>query len=456
VVKESIYESVASGNYDSFFEVVSDPLVEKLKGEYNDLMIQYSDLSSFYKSEYPPLKKLQARIEGVRQRLNSEIKTKVKAIETNYKTAAHKEKLLKTRVDEQEKLAMALNQKTVQYKKLEREVKTNQSIYDSLLQRLKETDVTEGIKSNGIQVVDHASIPLLPFKPNIPRNLILAFVVGLIGAVGIAFLREFFDRTIKTPDEIREKMRLPVLGTIYKLKNSNSSNTLGVNSELLYLAEPISPFSESIRSIRTSVLLSSPNNHLRSLLITSSWPGEGKTTLACNLAISFASGGKDVLLIDGDFRHPSLGRKFGIKNGKCGIGNYLLSKCELNDAVHPTDIPNLAILPGGSERPCDVSELVHSHRLEGLMEYLSEKFEYIIFDSSPSLGFSDSLMLAKVVDGTIIVASTGLTMQKDLTNIVKRLYDIDARFLGFVINRVEEGRDSYYDHYNHYYKNLTQ
>ena len=456
VVKESIYKSVASGNYDSFFEVVNDPLIQKLKGEYNDLMVQYSDLSSFYKSEYPPLKKLQAKIEGVRGRLNEEIKSKVEAIETDYKTAAHKEELLTTRVEKQEKLAMALNDKTIQYKNLQREVQSNQSIYESLLQRLKETDVTEGIKSSGIQVVDHASVPLLPFKPNIPRNLMLAFVVGLIGAVGIAFLREFFDRTIKTPDEIRERMRLPVLGTIFKLKNHKPANKLEVPSEMLYLAEPISPFSESIRSIRTSILLSSPDNHLRSLLITSSWPGEGKTTLATNLAISFANGGKQVLLIDGDFRHPSLGRKFGIKNGTCGIGNYLLSKCELIDAVHPTDIPKLSILPGGSERPRDVSELLHSNQLKRLLQYSSEKFDYIVLDSSPTLGFSDSLMLATVVDGTVVVASTGITMQKDISTIVKRLYDIDARFLGVVINRVEEGRDAYYDHYNHYYKSKKQ
>jgi capsular exopolysaccharide synthesis family protein len=358
-------------------------------------------------------------------------------------------------VEKQEKLAMALNDKTIQYKNLQREVQSNQSIYESLLQRLKETDVTEGIKSSGIQVVDHASVPLAPFKPNIPRNLMLAFVVGLIGAVGIAFLREFFDRTIKTPDEIRERMRLPVLGTIFKLKNHKPANKLEVPSEMLYLAEPISPFSESIRSIRTSILLSSPDNHLRSLLITSSWPGEGKTTLATNLAISFANGGKQVLLIDGDFRHPSLGRNFGIKNGTCGIGNYLLSNCEINHVIHPTDIPKLSIVPGGSERPRDVSELLHSNQLKRLLQYSSEKFDYIVLDSSPTLGFSDSLMLATVVDGTVVVASTGITMQKDISTIVKRLYDIDARFLGVVINRVEEGRDAYYDHYNRYYKSKT-
>ncbi len=456
VVKESIYESVASGNYDSFFEVVSDPLIQALKGEYNDLMIQYSDLSSFYKSEYPPLKKLQAKIEGLRERLNNEIKTKVKAIETNYKTAAHKEELLKTRVDEQEKLAMALNEKTVQYKKLQREVKSSQSIYDSLLQRLKETDVTQGIKSNGIQVVDHASIPLAPFRPNIPRNLILAFVVGLIGAVGMAFLREFFDRSVKTPDEIREKMHLPVLGAIYKLNGYKHQNELEYPSAKLCMANPRSPFSESIRNIRLSILLSTNGKPTNSILVTSPWPGEGKTTLAGNLAISLTFGGKSVLLIDADLRRPGLSKTFGVGEGIPGLVNYLLYLSEMEDIIHSTDIPQLFLLPPGSNIPHDASELLHSDEFKQLLQHVKEKFDYIVVDSSPSIGISDSFLLSTLIDGTVIVASTGTTTQKDLSYVVQKLYDIDARLLGVVVNRVEEGRDAYYDRYNHYYKNLTQ
>lgn len=451
--KESLFKSVESGDPDSIIEVINDPLIKGLKSDYNKLMVEYSDLSSFYKSEYPSLKRLQAKIEGVRERLKEEINKRVAAIESDYKIVSQKEELLKNRVEEQESLAMSFNEKTIQYRNLEREVKSNQSIYESLLQRLKETDVTEGIKSSPIQVVDHAFIPTKPFKPNTPLNLMLALTVGLIGAVGIAFLREFFDRSVKTPDEIREKMHLPVLGAIYKLNGYKHQKELESPSAKLCIANPRSPFSESIRNIRLSILLSTNGQATSSILVTSPWPGEGKTTLAGNLAISLTFGGKSVLLIDADLRRPGLSKTFGIGEGIPGLVNYLLYLSEMEDIIHSTDIPQLFLLPPGSKIPHDASELLHSDEFKQLLQHVKEKFDYVVIDSSPSIGFSDSFLLSTLVDGTVIVASTGTTTQKDLSYVVKKLYDIDARFLGVVLNRVEEGRDAYYDNYYKYYDN---
>lgn len=448
--KESLYKTIESGNAGEILEVINDPLIQQLKGEYNRLLVEYSNLSSTFKPEYPPLKQLQARIDGIRARLNDETGRRVAAIRADYTTSAQKEELLKERVKDQEKLAFALNEKAVQYRNLEREVQTSQSIYDSLLQRFKETDVSGGIRAGSIQVVDHAPIPLSPFKPTTARNMMLALVVGLIGAVGIAFMREFFDRTIRTPEEIREKMRLPVLGGVIKLTENKHYNRLNAPIEKLYLSDPRSPFSEAIRTLRASIMLSSQDRPLRSVLITSCWPGEGKTTIASNLALSLAYDQNRVLLIEADLRHPGVGKLFGIDRNKPGLSNYLMFDSKLNEIIHSTYAPQLFVLPSGSIIPSTPSELLQSEAMKQLLKKLSGDFEYIIIDSSPAVGLADSLMLSTIADGTVIVSSVGIAMQRDITHLVERLSEINARFLGVVINRIEVGREAYF--YDRYYK----
>ncbi|HWP92904.1 MAG TPA: polysaccharide biosynthesis tyrosine autokinase [Thermodesulfobacteriota bacterium] len=449
--KESVYKSVKSGNPDAITEVMSDPIIQGLKKQYNDLLIQYSDLSAIFKPEYPPLKKLQAQVEAARTHLNEATKRKIAALEADYQTVSRREELLKERVKEQEKLAMTLNEKTIQYNILDREVQTNKTIYDSLLQRLKETDVTGGMRSTGIQVVDHAFIPRTPIMPNIPRNLLLAFIAGLIGAIGVAFVREFFDRTIRTPEEIREKMRLPVLGSLFKLEGlKNNAKYMTSSTEKLYLADPRSPFSEAIRTIRASILLSSRDRSVRSVLVTSCWPGEGKTTVASNLALSLAYGANKVLLVEADLRHPGVARNFGIDESKPGLSDYLMSHFPLAEIIYPTEIPQLSILPSGSiiSNP---SELLQSEVMNQLLTGLKEDYDYIVIDSSPAIGLADSLVISTVVDATVVVASTGMTMRRDISYLVKQMSDINARFLGIVVNRVDMGRENYY-YYDRYYK----
>jgi capsular exopolysaccharide synthesis family protein len=447
--KESLYKSIESGDPSTLIEVIEDPLIRELKSEYNRLLVEYSNLSAVFKPEYPPLKQLQAKISGIRNRINEETKKKILALRSDYHQTILKEEGLKKRLEEQEKLAMALNEKSIQYRILEREVQSNKSVYESLLQRLKETDVTGGIKSNPIQVLDHAAVPLAPFKPNIPRNVLLAFLVGLIGAVGIAFVREFFDRSIKTPEEITEKMNLPVLGAIVKL--SSSSKKRVISSARLYVTEPGSAFSEAIRTIRTSIVMSSESgDSLHSVLVTSCWPTEGKSTLASNLALSLAFGSNRVLLLEADLRHPSLGRAFGIDRNEPGLSNFLLADAEIEDIIHFTDTPQLFFIPAGSIISSSPSELLQAEKMKRLLDSLKEDFDYVIVDSPPTIGLSDSLVLSKLTDATVLVVSSGITMQRDIVHAVKQLSNVGARLLGVVVNRLDSKHENYYYRYNYY------
>lgn len=446
--KESLYKSVESGNPNEIIEILSDPIIQGLKAEYNRLLVDYSNLSASFKPDYPPVKQLQAKIDEIRSQLNEATKRRTAAIKADYQTSARKEELLKHRTEEQQQLALALSEKTIQYRALEREVQSNKTIYESLLQRSKETEVAGGMRAGNIQVVDRAAIPLFPFKPNTLHNLMLAFFVGLIGGVGIAIVREFFDRTVKTPEEIGEKMRLPVLGAVFKLPESSGYKKLRNPIEKLYMLEPRSPFSEAIRTLRASIMFSSQNHSLRSILVTSCWPGEGKTTIAANLATSLAFGTNRVLLVEADLRHPTLSDTYGISRNSIGLSNYLMFHTDIRELVHSTDIPQLFVLPSGSINPSNPSELVHSQEMKELLSKLRSEFNYLIIDSCPAIGFADAFVLSTIVDATILVAGAGMTMQKDISHVVNRLSSLGGQFLGVVINRLESGRDSYY-YYNH-------
>lgn len=455
--KESLYKSVESGNPNEIIEVINDPIIQGLKANYNSLLVDYSNLSASFKPDYPPVKQLQAKIDEIRNRLNEETKRRTAAIKADYETSARKEGLLKERTEEQEKLALALNEKTIQYRALEREVQSDKSIYESLLQRSKETEVTGGMTAGSNQVVDSAAIPLRPFRPNIPLNLLLAILVGLIGGAGIPFVLEFFDRTVRTPEEIREQMRLPVLGAVVMLPADKGYKKLRTPIEKLYMLEPRSPFSEAIRTLRASIIISAQDQSLRSILVTSCWPGEGKSTIASNLAISLAYGTNRVVLVEADLRHPTLSKTFHINGSRLGLTNYLMFGNGIGEFVHSTDIPQLFVLPSGSINPSSPSELLHSEEMKELLSKLRSEFDYVIIDSSPSIGLADSLMLSTIVDTTILIAGAGMTMRRDISHVVKQLSNVGAHFLGVVINRLEMGQDSYYYSYGGYYnKDRTQ
>jgi len=227
--------------------------------------------------------------------------------------------------------------------------------------------------------------------------------------------------------------------------------------EKLYMLEPRSPFSEAIRALRASIMICTQDESLRSILVTSCWPGEGKSTIAANLAISLAYGTNRVLLVEGDLRHPTLSKTFGINGSSLGLTNYLMFGTEIGEIIHSTDTPQLFMLPTGFINPSNPSELLHSQKMKELLSKVRSEFEYVIIDSSPSIGLADSLMLSTIVDATVLIAGAGMTVRRDISHVVQQLSNVGAHFLGVVINRLEMGQDSYYYSYDEYYnKDRTQ
>src|SRR3972149_828107 len=340
-----------------------------------------------------------------------------------------------------------LNYKTVHYRILEREVETNKSIYQNLLQRLKETEVASGFRATNIQVVDYASTPLIPYKPNIKLNMLLATLMGLMGGVFLAFIFEHFDSTIKDEEEVKRRFSLPFLGAI-PLVDENELQDL----EKVVYANPKSLVSEAFRVIRTSILYSSPNSPPKSLLITSTQPLEGKTTCASNLALSFTQSGLKVVLIDADLRKPRLHKLF-LNNGYAfGLSTYLVGKMELSGVINRTSLDGLDIITSGPIPP-NPAELLGSKRMKELIEHLLEEYDHVILDGPPIAGFADSRLLSSVVDGVLLVTSIGITQRQTLRSSIEDILRVRGRIIGTIVNRLESRRSKYGYSYYYYYNN---
>jgi capsular exopolysaccharide synthesis family protein len=392
------------------------------------------------------VKELGARVAELQRKINEAETSIASSIKSDYEAALKKEETLRESYQKQKTLASALNDKSIQYNILKREVESNETIYNTLLQRLKETEVSSAIKASSIQVVDYAQIPVIPFKPNVTLNLLFACIVGLGGGVFMAFFLEFFDNTVKTSEEVRDKLRLPVLGGVFE---SNPADSLGSPVEKSFLLDPRSHIAESFRTIRTSLLLSTPGKPPRTILITSCFPAEGKTTVSINLASSFAQAGSKVLLLEADLRRPRIGTVLG-NNGN-GLSSYLTGNSNLNEVISQGEIPNLYVLPVGLI-PINPAELLGSNRMRELIRTLTEEYDYIIVDGPPALGFVDSHILSSLVDGVAVVVRAGKTPKNSIRELIDRLWSLKANFLGVIVNGVELNQNSYYyKSYNYYY-----
>jgi capsular exopolysaccharide synthesis family protein len=289
-------------------------------------------------------------------------------------------------------------------------------------------------------------LPIFPFKPKVKLNLLLAIVVGFLAGLGCAFLFEYFADTITNPDQISERFQIPILGVVPLAKSD------GFPLEKTFITDPRAPLSEAIRTSKVSIQLSGAETHSKSFLITSTTPAEGKTTLAINLAMSFAVAGEKVVLIDSDLRKPRIHKVFDIKNGSNGHGlsSYLAG---VTDTMHlcAGDTENLRIIPAGPIPPNPV-ELLASERFKKLLDQLAQKYDRIILDGPPHHGFADILVLSQQVGGIVLVSSIGETSREALRHFKKGINNVNGFILGCIVNKVNTAKRYGYRSYYRYYQ----
>ena len=446
--KEAVYKQASLAGLSNLPQVMGNEVIAALKAEYARLQSEYEDLAVTFHDEYPAVKALKTKMNSIGNRIKIEEQRVFQSIENEYRSALEKVKTMRVRVEMQKKMAIDLNERATQFKIMTREVDTNKGIYQSLLERTKEIESMAGVSSSNIQIVNKAMLPIKPFKPKVKLNLLLAIAVGLMGGVGIAFFLEYYTDTITNPDEISDRFRIPILGV------TPLSKTDGYPVEQTFINDPQSPLSEAIRNTKMSIQLAGTANQAKSFLLTSIKPTEGKTTMAANLALAFAGTGEKVILIDADMRKPKLHKFFQDQSDSSSLGlSRFLSGVNSKGLVFKNGICNLCFIPAGPSPPNPV-ELLASDRFSLLIETLTRRFDRVIVDGPPYMGFADSLVISRQVGGVVLVSSMGETTRDAIRHFKKSILNSQGKILGCVINKVDVSRrfgyQPYYRYYSHY------
>jgi len=468
--KESLYRLVESGDPEvvaatgNALEVGGAggsgglaPLVAGLRAKQADLKIQVAELSTQFGPSYPKVSQMNNQIKEVDAQIEIELKKVSNRIRGQYLAAQQEESMLRGEFEKQKQEANKLNESAIQYSLLKRDVDVNRQLYEGLLEKLKEAGVTAGLKSTNIRLVDAARTPTYPTEPNIPRNLAFALVLGLTSGIGLAFLLENMDNTVRTTEQAQIISGLPALGMIpMGSKNgldSTGKKLLSVASsreavELVTQARPQSQMAESYRALRTSLLLSNLGTPPKIVMVTSARPQEGKTTTSINTAIVLAQKGVRVLLIDADLRRPSVHKTLGM-GPRSGLSNVLTGSVTLDHAITRSPIlSNLFILPAGTPPP-NPAELLASANMRDFLNDLRDKYDHIIIDTPPTLSVTDAVVLSQRVDAIILVIRSSKTTKQALRRARDILMQVNAKITGVLLNAVDLSSPDYYYYYEY-------
>lgn len=449
---ETLYSQITKASLkdaETIPAIASDASLQALRGQIGNAEANIQDLSKKYGKKHPSMIKANEELKLLNERKRQEINRIIATIKNEYELARANELSLQGALSKSKSEAIKLNEKYIQYGVLAREAETNKQLYDALMKGVKEQSVTGELQNLRIWVVEKAKKPGSPVKPNKVLNVLLGIIIGLVGGGGLAFFFEYLDNTVKTPEELESRFGQAVLGVVPLLESKEG------DIEKIVTQEPQNVISENYKSIRTSILLSSPDKPPQSILITSMGPEEGKTVTSTNLAITIAHSGYSVLLVDGDLRKPRVHKIFGLDNAK-GLSTYLAGASH-DVSIFKGPLQNLSILPSGPLPP-NPSELLGSHRMHQLMKALRERFQIIIWDSPPLMTVTDSLILSRILDGTIVVTRAGKTTYEIIRRGLRDLKgrqpgDTETHLLGIVINAFDVKKSDYYYHkyYNYYY-----
>src|ERR671923_352257 len=463
--KESVYRLVQSGDYGSLPGVVENKLIQDLSERLAGLKRELAQLATKFNPEYPHVKEIQSQIDEIEATLKEERQRAGDKITNEYLAAVHREALVKQALEDQQKQVNVIAEKAVQYNILKREVETNRQLYEGLLQRLKEAGVSASLKASNIRVVDSAEPPAKPAKPRIPLNLAVAALLGLGLGISTALLQERLDDTLKGADDVERLFGLSALALIPSVHslngdgmsvrklldrtlplksghNGTASNPAARWHRIDESEKPQAALVEAFRSLRASVLLSTADRPPGSLLITSTQPGEGKTTVATNLAISLAQLGQRVLLVDADLRFPSLQRLFSLRESP-GLVSHLTGQQDWRAAVCPSGSPGLDLLLCGPVPP-NPAELLSSKSMGAFINSAKSEYGFVILDSSPLLTLADSRILAALVDGVLLVVKSGATPREQVIQSQNGIRGAGANLIGVVLNNVSLHTNGYY------------
>ncbi|MCA1625623.1 MAG: polysaccharide biosynthesis tyrosine autokinase [Acidobacteria bacterium] len=435
-----------------------------------------------YQPEYPGVQIIETKIAALKQsreRIQNEVSEKIKTegtkleknaerevlrgLQAQLEAAQRRESQLRTAYMSEVSSANQQGQAETRLTTLTREIETNRSLLDTYTQRQKELELAiSSSRPDNLKVSAKAQKSTSPVGPNRTRNIFIAFLISLAAGIGLAFLLDYLDDSVKSSDDVGRYLGLPTLALIplqsssdrrrlNLLPNKNGNGNLS-SSALMTLEDNRSPMAEAYRHLRTSLLFSSAGKPPQTILVTSSQPAEGKTTTAINTAITLAQSGAEVVIIDCDLRRPRLHNHFGLENAN-GLTNYLSGDRNTESLLKPfSHLPNLKIITSGPIPP-NPAELLSSIEMKNLLQFLKGNFKHIVIDSPPAISFTDAAILSTLVDGVVLVALSGKSSIHLMRRFKQRLSTIGARIYGVVINGVKTNsvEYGYYGYSYNYY-----
>jgi len=456
---EAAYRELKNVDVDSIPQSVSSPVIQQLRTEYTRIKNEYEEKSKIFKPNYPEMVSLKAKLDSMKE----ELKKAVDAAESDYRAALKREYSLKSLLDRQKNNVAKMNSSAITYNSLKIEVDNIRKQLNSLIEKQKETLVSEklsGLKASNISIIDRGEVPKSAFSPKKTSNLILALLFGLFGGVALAFVLDYLDNTVKNQEDVEKLTGLPSLGVIpylsvdgeKKHKNNSNYSKLGYTYgeqhdkkendlpkikeiELVNHLYPKLSISEDYRTVRTSILLSNADTPPKIIAFSSAMPMEGKTATVVNMAVSFAQLEEKVLVIDSDLRKPRLNRIFKARN-VAGL------------------IKNIWILPSGPIPP-NPAELLNSKKMKEMIGELRKGFDVVLLDTPPILAVIDSVIVSSLADCAIVVVSVGKLKRKPFINAVEELRRAKVKIIGAVLNglKIDKGDYYYMDYYRYYRQN---
>jgi succinoglycan biosynthesis transport protein ExoP len=422
-------------------------------------MSDYVAMAKQFKPDYPPMVRAKARIDQLQQSYNEELKTYSAGVIAAFNAAKTKEADLQDEMSRQRSQALSVNDASVGYAILQREVDTNRELYNSVLQRMKDLGLAAESQSSNIVVVDDAQVPVGRSGPHSMMAILQAIAFGLALGIGLAFLIEYQDKTLKTPEQVEQYLRLPNLAAvpafsrhetraIAKRNGTDHMPAIMGSRELAGSMSQYSVVGEAYRSLRTALMLSRAGAPPKTILFTSASNSEGKTVSALNTAVVFAHTGVRVLLIDIDLRRPRCHKVLALEN-LAGLTEVLAGACNVSDLIRTTDIDSLSFLSAGSIPP-NPSELVGSDKMRDTLAQLTSEFDVVVIDSPPILPVTDAMLLSTMVDGVVLVVNSSKTAKQHVKAAYARLEFARAKVFGVLLNQVDVN-SQHYQYYRRYY-----
>jgi capsular exopolysaccharide synthesis family protein len=421
-------------------------LLAALKTRYVQEKAECAALAERYLPDHPKLATCLQKVTEAREDLVSELNNVVRGAQLDLTEALAKDRNLQALLDTAKAEAFDVNKRQIEFERLKRESDNNQRLYDLVLKRLKDTELSGMLRTNNARVLDAARPSFGPLRPNVRNNLLLGLLLGLAGGIGLAFLLDQLDNTVKSQADVEEKVGIPFLGVLPHV--SVDKTAPAAELDLYVFRHPKSSAAEACRAIRTNLLFMSPDRALRTILVTSSGPREGKSASAIATGIAMAQSGSRVLLVDTDMRRPRLHRALGVANEK-GVSSVLVGDADLETVVKSTEVPGLFLIPSGPIPP-NPAELFHTEVFKEFVADVSRRYDRIIFDSPPVNAVADPVVLATHVDGTVLVVRASTTPKALIRRASRILTDVKARVFGAVLNDVELKDPKYGDLYAAY------